>query len=294
MVEDDKSLLISLLTTFLTISACSNSDKSDITASSQIPLLQTSVIPTLPATPIPPTATPTPMPTATPTATATPTPTPTPTATPTPIAYIPLVTSNLPTSTPTPTPRIFIYPTATPTPGPSPTPTATPTPIPDTTPPTLISATLSPSSGSELEETFIITITAKDSSGIDRAYVEYSSTEGTRRAYCNFGTVTPDPTSCSLSLTFSRFYQESNTPNYSGLITLPSSYPSNDTLMNLSIQNPFKFSINTTTCDCYYGSKNILVATRIVIYDSASGPGNPSYNTVRLWAKAKFATGITN
>ena len=53
-----KSLLISLLTTFLTISACSNSDKSDITASSQIPLLQTSVIPTLTATPIPPTATP--------------------------------------------------------------------------------------------------------------------------------------------------------------------------------------------------------------------------------------------
>ena len=173
-------------------------------------------------------------------------------------------------------------------------PTPTATPIPDTTPPTLVSATLSPSSGSELEETFIITITAKDSSGIDRAYVEYSSAEGTRRAYCNFGTVTPDPTSCSLSLTFSRFYQESNTPNYSGLITLPSSYPSNDTLMNLSIQNPFKFSINTTTCDCYYGSKNILVATRIVIYDSASGPGNPSYNTVRLWAKAKFATGITN
>ena len=95
-------------------------------------------------------------------------------------------------------------------------------------------------------------------------------------------------------MTFTRFYQESNTPNYSGLINLPSSYPANDTLMNLSIQNPFKFTINTTTCDCYYGSKNILVATRIVIYDSASGPGNPSYNTVRLWAKAKFATGITN
>jgi hypothetical protein len=65
-------------------------------------------------------------------------------------------------------------------------------------------------------------------------------------------------------------------------------------LMNPSLQTPFKFTINTTTCDCFYGSKNILVANKIVLYDSAPGPGNSSYNTVRLWAKAKFATGITN